>query len=115
MVPSFLFHTHLSRREGSSLCISDEYGLQNLHTHVFIAGTVENSVGERESHRVDRQQVYTDRGGLNPEDNLHHIAQHEFETVLDRTIGPEWRLLRETEPEQEPTDPSIGHNSEIDL
>jgi hypothetical protein len=79
----------------------DEYGLQNLHTHVFIAGTVENSVGDRESHRVDRQQVCTDRGGLNREDNLHHVARQEFEQLLDRTIGYEWRLLRELEPEIE--------------
>ncbi|MEP6988474.1 MAG: hypothetical protein ABI970_22925, partial [Chloroflexota bacterium] len=71
-----------------------------LHTHVFVAGTVENSLGERESHRVDRQQVCTDRGGLKREDNLHHIARQEFEQVLDRTIGQEWRLLRTVEPDE---------------
>jgi hypothetical protein len=100
----------------------DDYGLQNLHTHVFVAGTVENSIGERESHRVDRQHVCTDRGGLNREDNLHHIARREFEQVLDRTIGQEWRLLREVEAEQ-PTitsdinegDFTVLHNPEIDL
>lgn len=77
----------------------DELGLQNLHTHVFVAGTVENTIGERESHRVERQQVCTDRGGLNREDNLHHIARQEFEQVLDRTIGQDWRLLRDIEPD----------------
>jgi hypothetical protein len=88
----------------------DEYGLQNLHTHVFVAGTVENSAGERESHRVDRQQVCTDRGGLKREDNLHHIARQEFEQLLDRTIGQEWRLLREMEQPQNEigTDPGIN-------
>lgn len=85
----------------------DEYGLQNLHTHVFVAGTVENSAGERESHRVDRQQVCTDRGGLNREDNLHHVARQEFEQLLDRAIGREWRLLRELEQEQQPITPDI--------
>jgi hypothetical protein len=85
----------------------DDYGLQNLHTHVFVAGTVENSIGERESHRVDRQHVCTDRGGLSREDNLHHIARREFEQVLDRTIGLEWRLLREVELEQSITTPDI--------
>jgi hypothetical protein len=78
----------------------DDYGRQMLHTHVFVAGTIENNIGERESYRVDRQQVCTDRGGLNREDNLHHIARREFEEVLDRTIGQEWRLLREIETEQ---------------
>lgn len=33
--------------------------------------------------------------------NLHHIARHEFETLLDRTIGREWRLLRDPELRQE--------------
>jgi hypothetical protein len=94
---------------------SDDYGLQNLHTHVFIAGTVENGAGERESHRVDRQQVCTDRGGLSREDNLHRVARHEFETVLDRVFGPEWQLLREPERDQELPDPSIDQSPEIDL
>jgi hypothetical protein len=84
----------------------DEYGMQMLHTHVFVAGTIENSLGERQSHRVDRQQVCTDRGGLNREDNLHHIARHEFETLLDRTIGREWRLLR---------DPELGQEQNVSL
>ncbi len=89
----------------------DEFGLQNLHTHVFVAGTVENSLGERESHRVERQQVCTDRGGLNREDNLHHIARQEFEQLLDRTIGQEWRLLREAEPEQPTVTPDRVEDS----
>lgn len=92
-IPEYSFVTHDRDTD-------DDYGLQNLHTHVFVAGTVENSLGERESHRVDRQQVCTDRGGLSREDNLHHIARREFEYVLDRTIGQEWRLLRDVEAEQ---------------
>jgi hypothetical protein len=96
----------------------DEYGMQMLHTHVFVAGTIENSLGERESHRVGRQQVCTDKGGLNREDNLHRIARQEFEQVLDRTIGYEWRRLREPEKalEQEVilSDSSSGSSWEID-
>ncbi|MEO8392437.1 MAG: hypothetical protein ABI700_05530 [Chloroflexota bacterium] len=92
----------------------DDYGLQNLHTHIFVAGTVENSIGERESRRVERQQVCTDRGGLKREDNLHRIARNEFETLLDRTIGHEWRRLREIEPEIE-HGIDAGHSVEIDL
>jgi len=97
----------------------DEYGMQMLHTHLFVAGTIENSIGERQSHRVDRQQVCTDRGGLSREDNLHHIARQEFETLLDRTIGQEWRLLREAELEQEGISLDIesgsGRSLEMDL
>jgi hypothetical protein len=93
---------------------NDEHGLQNLHTHVFVAGTIENSIGERESHRVERQQVCTDRGGLTREDNLHHIARAQFETLLDRTLGHEWRLLREVElgQDQASPDPELrsGHS-----
>jgi len=98
----------------------DEYGMQMLHTHVFVAGTIENTIGERQSHRVDRQQVCTDRGGLNREDNLHHIARQEFETLLDRTIGQEWRLLHEPEPGQEQAisldiESGSGRSLEMDL
>jgi hypothetical protein len=93
----------------------DDYGLQNLHTHVFVAGTIENRIGERESHRVDRQQVCTDRGGLKREDNLHRIAREEFETLLDRTIGREWRLLREMSQEIERPSPDLEISDMRDL
>ncbi|MCU0465724.1 MAG: hypothetical protein MUF38_14300 [Anaerolineae bacterium] len=102
-IPEYSFVTHDRDTD-------DDYGLQNLHTHVFVAGTVENSIGERESHRVQRQQVCTDRGGLNREDNLHHIARQEFEYLLDRTIGPEWRRLREVETQQ----PTLTANRDDD-
>jgi len=90
---------------------SDDYGLQNLHTHIFVAGTIENGAGERESHRVNRQQVCTDRGGLKREDNLHHVARQEFEQLLDRTVGRDWRKLREIEL----SEPDISPDLEIDL
>jgi hypothetical protein len=80
---------------------TSDYGLQNLHTHVFIAGTFENEAGERESRRVDRQQVCADRGGPEREDNLHHVARQEFELLLDRTLGREWRIEREKQLQQE--------------
>ncbi len=84
-----------------------DYGLQNLHTHVFIAGTFENEAGERDSRRVLREQVCADRGGPEREDNLHHVARQKFELLLDRTLGPAWRIERERqlqlEAEQETT------------
>ncbi len=93
----------------------DEFGLQMLHTHVFVAGTIENSLGERESHMTHRGQVCTDRGGLNREDNLHRIARQEFELILDRTIGQAWRRTREVE--QPEVDMNIAgvHDHDIDF
>ncbi len=97
--------------------IQTTIGLQQLHTHVFIAGTIDNGLGERLSHRVNREQVCTDRGGLNRADNLHRIARQEFEQVLDRSIGLEWRLQRELdEPQPDPKlEPDVVHSREIDL
>ncbi len=81
---------------------TSEFGLQQLHSHVFIAGTIENSLGERESHRVNREQVVADPRSMQRADNLHRIARQEMETLLDRTIGLEWRDLRQPEEEMEP-------------
>jgi hypothetical protein len=76
-------------------------------------------LGERQSHRINREQVCTDRGGLDRSDNLHRIARQEFEQILDRSIGLEWRLLRELEEVQDDIDndlaSSVRHNMEIDL
>lgn len=91
---------------------TDDFGLQQLHTHIFIAGTIDNGAGERQSHRVNREQVCTDRGGLKRSDNLHRIARQEFESILDRSLGQEWRLLREPEPMHDRED--VGHEQEID-
>jgi hypothetical protein len=93
----------------------DDYGLQQLHTHIFIAGTIDNGVGERQSHRVNREQVCTDRGGLDREDNIHRIARQEFEQILDRNIGLEWRLLREQDDIDNEHDSDVGRDIEIDL
>ncbi len=69
--------------------------IQNLHTHVFVAGTIENNLGERESHRVNREQVVADPKSLERADNLHHIAREEFELLLHRTLDLDWRTERE--------------------
>ena len=107
-----------------SYCLHDrdadgDYGLQQLHTHIFIAGTIDNGLGERQSHRVNREQVCTDRGGLKRADNLHRIARQEFEQILDRSIGLDWRQYREIETGQDGIDhdltPSVGQTWEIDL
>lgn len=78
----------------------DEQSLQQLHTHIFIAGTIDNGFGERHSHRVNRQQVVADERSMSREDNLHRIARESFEQILHRTLGLEWRQTREVELEQ---------------
>ncbi len=87
---------------------TSEHGLQHLHAHIFIAGTIENSLGERESHRVNREQVVADPRSMQRADNLHRIARQEMELLLDRTIGLEWRELRQPEPESEPERQPMG-------
>lgn len=82
---------------------TSDYGLSQVHAHIFIAGTIENSLGERESHRVGKSQVVATPYALEREDNLHRIARDQMEQVLDRTIGLEWRDLRPPDPE--PTSP----------
>lgn len=76
---------------------TDEEQLQQLHTHIFVAGTIDNGLGERISHRVGKNQVVADAYALTREDNLHRIARDEFEQILDRTIGLDWHHLREAE------------------
>lgn len=68
--------------------LTDE-GEQQLHTHVILPGlapTIEGweplYINQREKH----------------DELFNNIAREEFEQALDRTIGPEWRRLRE-EPE----------------
>jgi hypothetical protein len=81
---------------------SDEYGLQQVHAHIFIAGTIENSIGERESHRVNKEQVVAGERPMSRSDNLHRIAHEQMEHMLDRTIGIKWRELRPPDPEPTP-------------
>jgi hypothetical protein len=94
-VPEFSFCLH-------DRDTSDEYGLSQVHAHIFVAGTIENSLGERVSHRVSEGQVVANPWAVKREDNLHRIAAEQMEQVLDRTIGLEWRELRPPDPEPTP-------------
>ncbi len=98
---------------------TNEGNQQQLHTHVFIAGTIDNGVGERQSHRVNREQVVADVSSMSRHDNLHKIARHQFEQVLDRSIGLEWRRDRELETSlddiNQALDFPVRHELEIDL
>lgn len=93
---------------------TNEAGKSQLHTHVFVAGTIKDESGERESVRVNREQVVADPRSMQRADNLHRIARHEMETLLDRTLGIEWRLMREQQldsPALEPAPPR--HQNDI--
>ncbi|MEL6526117.1 MAG: hypothetical protein AAFQ07_10455, partial [Chloroflexota bacterium] len=80
------------------------------------AGTIDNGLGERISHRVGKNQVVADAYALTREDNLHRIARDEFEQILDRTIGLDWHRLREAERVQDEVDHTLTTQSwEIDL
>ena len=78
---------------------SDPHRLSQLHAHIFVAGTIENSLGERVSHRVSEGQVVANPWAVKREDNLHRIAAEQMEQVLDRTIGLAWRELRPPPPQ----------------
>jgi hypothetical protein len=64
-------------------------GEQQLHTHVILPGLAP-TVGGWEPMYINKRQGH--------DELFNAIAHDEFEQALDRTIGPEWRRLRE-EPE----------------
>ena len=64
-------------------------GEQQLHTHVILPGLAP-TVGGWEPMYINKRQGH--------DELFNDIAREEFEQALDRTIGPEWRRLRE-EPE----------------
>jgi hypothetical protein len=64
-------------------------GEQQLHTHVILPGTAPTVAGWEPVYNQKRQ---------GHERLFNAIAREEFEAALDRTIGREWRRLRQ-EPE----------------
>jgi hypothetical protein len=64
-------------------------GEQQLHTHVILPGLAP-TVGGWEPMYINKRQGH--------DELFNEIAHEEFEQALDRTIGSEWRRLRE-EPE----------------
>lgn len=76
---------------------TDDEGLQQLHTHVVLPGTV--------SSIADRQPVYNNKE-RGHDALFRDVATRHFESMLDDVVGPEWRLKRE-ELDQE-------HTQEID-
>lgn len=76
---------------------TDDEGLQQLHTHVVLPGTV--------SSIEDRQPVYNNKE-RGHDALFRDVATHHCEIMLDDIVGSEWRLKRE-ELDQE-------HSQEID-
>jgi len=64
-------------------------GEQQLHTHVILPGLAP-TVGGWEPMYINKRQGH--------DELFNDVAREEFEQALDRTVGPEWRRLRE-EPE----------------
>lgn len=65
---------------------TDDEGLQQLHTHVVLPGTV--------SSIEDRQPVYNNKE-RGHDALFRDVATHHFEVMLDEIVGPDWRLKRE--------------------
>ncbi len=69
-------------------------GRQMLHSHVFCAGTLPALDG-RESVMVKERDVVRNKGGMERDTNLNHIAEQNLSDLLDQTLGHGWRLARE--------------------
>lgn len=72
-------------------------GEQQLHTHVILPGLAP-TVGGWEPLYINKRQGH--------DELFNTIAHEEFEQALDRTIGPEWRRLRE--------EPQVAHDIPTD-
>ena len=80
-------------------------GEQQLHTHVILPGLAPTVEGWEPMYNNKRQK----------HDALfNEVAREEFEAVMDRTIGPEWRRLRE-EPDLQPADDILPESDDLDL
>jgi len=72
-------------------------GEQQLHTHVILPGLAPTVAGWEPLY-INKRQGH--------DALFNDIAREEFEQALDRTIGPEWRRLRE--------EPQVAHDIPTD-
>jgi hypothetical protein len=84
-VPPYAYVTHDRATKG---------GVQQLHTHVVLPGTVETFFGTEPFYNNKRQV-----------NQFNEIATQQFEQILDRELGREWRNLRQSEAEIAPIPP----------
>ncbi len=87
---------------------TNDTGQEQLHTHCFVAGTIANSLGERVSHRVNREQVVADPYSMSRSDNLHAIAEQEMDLILERTLGRDWQREVQWDLDQSTPTPEIS-------
>jgi hypothetical protein len=84
---SYVLHDRLTEAK------ADEAPRQHLHTHVVLPGTAP-SVAERLPVYNNKERGH--------DALFRDIAARHFAEMLDEIVGPEWRLLREAEPEIAP-------------
>lgn len=87
-VPEYSFVLH----ERTTTEADGQPGLQHLHTHVILPGTVST---------IDGRQPFYNNKEKGHDRLIRDIATQHFEAALDDIVGLEWRLLRE-EPTLEP-------------
>lgn len=85
---SFVMHDRLTKADEES-----GEGLQQLHTHIILPGTVPNAEGGHEP--------FFNRSNKGHVQLLRDISTLQFEAALDQHIGTDWRKLRQ-EPEIAP-------------
>ncbi len=94
---SYVLHDRLTEPDDGS------EPLQQLHTHVVLAGTAPLP-------GVDRAPVYNNKE-RGHDALFRDIASRHFSEALDRIVGPEWQRLREEEPEIAPEQPAPTGNT----
>lgn len=72
---------------------TSEAGLQQLHTHIILPGTV--------STVAERLPVYNNKE-RGHDALFREVATRHFAEMLDDVVGPEWRIAREQDLEQQP-------------
>jgi hypothetical protein len=97
---SYVLHNRLTESEDGS------EPMQHLHTHVVLPGTAPLA-------GTDRQAVYNNKE-KGHDALFRDIASRHFGEALDRLVGPEWRKLREEEPELEQPNPPLPYGDNLD-
>jgi len=100
-LPEYSFVLHTAKTEPDA----DGHVLDHMHAHVVLPGTAPILPGTAPSV-AERLPVYNNKE-RGHDALFRDVATKNFEIVLDRTVGLEWRKLRE--------EPEIAHDGSIDL
>ena len=88
-VPEYSFTVH---NRLTTAAEGGQAGLQHLHTHVILPGTVPT---------LESRQAFYNNKEKGHDQLIREIASRHFEAALDELVGPAWRRLRE-EPAPQP-------------